>query len=145
MEQSTVTSTVSIKKQTKTEIMDKFTEIKVLRSLKGDTYFNQFFSSEDIDQMCKNIEDDFAIEKDTMFNRKAQVCETKLRDAKEDHESQMRQFAETIVKDGRASSETFGVLAKKFGKMFVIKMKWKYEISLEDEEIEYMINKLSEK
>lgn len=42
--------------------MDKNTEIRTLKSLKGDTYFNQFFTSEDIDEMCENIEKDFAIE-----------------------------------------------------------------------------------
>lgn len=42
--------------------MKKTTEIQVLQSLKGDTYFNQFFTSEMIDTMCDNIEKDFAIE-----------------------------------------------------------------------------------
>lgn len=42
--------------------MDKQTEIKTLQSLKGDTYFNQFFTNEEIDTMCQNISNDFAIE-----------------------------------------------------------------------------------
>lgn len=37
-------------------------EIKTLQSLKGDTYFAQLFSSDDIDTMCSNITNDFAIE-----------------------------------------------------------------------------------
>jgi len=42
--------------------MDKQSEIKVLKSLKGETYFNQLFTGEEIDQMCENISNDFAIE-----------------------------------------------------------------------------------
>jgi len=42
--------------------MDKQQEIRELKSLKGDTYFNQFFAEEEIDQMCENISSDFAIE-----------------------------------------------------------------------------------
>ena len=42
--------------------MTKQEEIDILQSLKGDTYFAQFFGSKDIDQMCQNINNDFAIE-----------------------------------------------------------------------------------
>ena len=41
--------------------MTKQEEIDILQSLKGDTYFAQFFGSKDIDQMCQNINNDFAI------------------------------------------------------------------------------------
>ena len=48
----------------KTKVMTKQDEIEVLQSLKGDTYFSQFFTSNDIDQMCQNIRNDFPIELD---------------------------------------------------------------------------------
>lgn len=47
-------------------MITKQEEIKHLMALmgdkRGDTYFNQFFSSTDIEQMIQNIHDDFAIE-----------------------------------------------------------------------------------
>lgn len=42
--------------------MEKAKEIELLQSLKGDTYFAQFFGDEQIDTMCENIKDDFPIE-----------------------------------------------------------------------------------
>lgn len=42
--------------------MNKQEEIQVLQSLKGDTYFNQYFTNQDIDTMCENIRNDFGIE-----------------------------------------------------------------------------------
>lgn len=42
--------------------MDASQEIKILQSLKGDTYFAQVFKSETIDAMCENIRKDFMID-----------------------------------------------------------------------------------
>lgn len=42
--------------------MEKAKEIELLQSLKGDTYFAQFFGDEQIDAMCENIKNDFPIE-----------------------------------------------------------------------------------
>lgn len=42
--------------------MEKAKEIELLQSLKGDTYFAQFFGDEQIDTMCENIKNDFPIE-----------------------------------------------------------------------------------
>ena len=42
--------------------MEKAKEIRLLQSLKGDTYFAQFFGDEQIDVMCENIKNDFPIE-----------------------------------------------------------------------------------
>lgn len=42
--------------------MDKKQEIEILQSLKGNTYFANFFGSHDIDQMCNNIKNDFGLE-----------------------------------------------------------------------------------
>lgn len=42
--------------------MEKAKEIELLQSLKGDTYFAQFFGDEQIDAMCNNIKNDFPIE-----------------------------------------------------------------------------------
>lgn len=42
--------------------MTKTEEIKVLQSLKGDTYFAQVFPAKVIDQMCENIKMDFSLD-----------------------------------------------------------------------------------
>lgn len=56
--------------------MTKQEEIDILQSLKGDTYFAQFFGSKDIDQMCQNISNDFAIEGGCGFSQKLLPFET---------------------------------------------------------------------
>lgn len=42
--------------------MEKAKEIELLQSLKGDTYFAQFFDDQQIDAMCENIKNDYPIE-----------------------------------------------------------------------------------
>lgn len=42
--------------------MEKAKEIGLLQSLKGDTYFAQFFDDQQIDAMCENIKNDYPIE-----------------------------------------------------------------------------------
>lgn len=42
--------------------MDASQEIKILQSLKGDTYFAQVFKPDTIDAMCENIRRDFMID-----------------------------------------------------------------------------------
>ena len=42
--------------------MEKVKEIELLQSLKGDTYFAQLFSDQQIDAMCENIKKDYPIE-----------------------------------------------------------------------------------
>ena len=55
--------------------MTKQEEIDILQSLKGDTYFAQFFGSKDIDQMCQNINNDFVIEGGCGFSQKTNcIC-----------------------------------------------------------------------
>ena len=51
--------------------MTKQKEIDILQSLKCDTYFAQFFGSNDIDQMCQNIKNDFGIECGCRFGPEA--------------------------------------------------------------------------
>lgn len=42
--------------------MTREQEIRTLQSLKGNTYFAQYFGEEDIDTMCENIKNDHPIE-----------------------------------------------------------------------------------
>lgn len=61
---------------------------------RGDTYFNQFFSKDDIEQMMENIKDDFAIEMGCSFAKKAEVLEKKLHEEVEKNERLNRVFNE---------------------------------------------------
>ena len=65
----------------KTKVMTRQDEIEVLQSLKGDTYFSQFFG-QDIDQMCQNISNDFCIELGCSFNKATEVLAKQLKEAK---------------------------------------------------------------
>ena len=70
----------------KTKVMTKQDEIEVLQSLKGDTYFSQFFTSNDIDQMCQNIRNDFPIELGCQFTMAAESLKKQLSESKAENE-----------------------------------------------------------
>lgn len=81
--------------------MTKEQEIKHLMALrgekKGDTYFNDFFSQDDIDQMIENIRNDFAIERCCSFNTKADMLEKKLHEEQQAHDQDMLDFVEDLL------------------------------------------------
>lgn len=54
--------------------MKKEKEIELLQSLKGDTYFAQLFSDEQIDAMCQNIRNDYPIECGIALFQESQVA-----------------------------------------------------------------------
>lgn len=135
--------------------MEKKREIEILQSLKGDTYFNDFFSNEDIDKMCYNIGADFGIECGCKFNEKSVELEAKLKEEKSKHEQALRKMSEAIsqrMEDfGRSIIEAAGEnmdakvydrLEEEFGIAFIIKTKRSFGITLNDSEIDYMISKL---
>ena len=51
--------------------MEKKQEIEILQSLKGDTYFAEYFGGLDIDIMCANIKNDHPIELGCAFAKKS--------------------------------------------------------------------------
>lgn len=124
--------------------MDRKSEIKVLQSLKGDTYFAQYFTSADIDQMCENISNDFAIEMGCPFNQKAEALQRQLTQTKKEAEDARIEFAQFLIKtEGTAmSNDVYQRIESEFGLNFIIKTKWNNGISLEDYEIEYMVSNL---
>lgn len=125
--------------------MDKQQEIKILQSLKGDTYFNQFFSNGDIDRMCQNITNDFAIELDCDFNRKSVVLQKNLTEAMEYYRKEMKCHAEEIITalDGDIPECLYDVLWYMAGKIELIKMKREKGYKLTDKEIDYLIKEAS--
>ena len=127
-------------------MMTKEEEIKHLVALMGkgcgDTYFNQFFSICDIERMIQNIKDDFAIEMGCSFVKKAEVLEKKLHEEQKAHEHDMLDFVEEMLITEAQGGNSLNVAMKKIGIDNTIKIKYKNEIALSEEEIDYLVSKL---
>ena len=121
--------------------MDKKQEISVLQSLKGDTYFAQFFGGLDIDLMCQNIQNDYPIELGCQFNKKAELKEQEM------HEQQLKNIEriDNLVRamidscQGDMNDQMYETLVNEVGKLFIIKYKRHQGYPLTDKEIDYMI------
>lgn len=127
-------------------MMTKEEEIKHLMALMGkgcgDTYFNQFFSICDIEQMIKNIKNDFAIEMGCSFAKKAEELEKKLHEEQKAHDQDMLDFvAELLVTEAKGGNP-IKVAMKKIGTDNTIKIKRINKIPLSEEEIDYLVSKL---
>lgn len=121
--------------------MEKQKEIEALRSLKGDTYFGEYFSSDDIEQMCKNITNDFPIEMDCHFAEKErslikQVNAEKVRAAQLE-EDMVKCFIEE--NEAAFSPEFYRYCAERVGRLFIIKCKRECGYALNDDELEFLI------
>lgn len=127
-------------------MMTKEEEIKHLVALMGkgcgDTYFNQFFSICDIERMIQNIKDDFAIEMGCSFAKKADVLEKKLHEEQKAHDQDMLDFVEEMLITEAQGGNSLNVAMKKIGMDNTIKIKYKNEIALSEEEIDYLVSKL---
>lgn len=127
-------------------MMTKQEEIKHLMALmgdkRGDTYFNQFFSSTDIEQMIQNIHDDFAIEMGCSFTKKAEELEKKLHEEQKAHDQDMLDFVEDILVTEAQGGNSLNVAMKKIGMDNTIKIKHKNKIALSEEELDYLVSKL---
>ena len=126
--------------------MTKQEEIKHLMALmgdkRGDTYFNQFFSKDDIEQMMENIKDDFAIEMGCSFTEKAKELEKKLHEEQKAHDQDMLDFVENLLVTEAQGGNSLNVAMKKIGMDNTIKIKRKNKIALSEEEIDYLVSKL---
>lgn len=127
-------------------MMTKEEEIKHLVALMGkgcgDTYFNQFFSICDIERMIQNIKDDFAIEMGCSFVKKAEVLEKKLHEEQKAHDQDMIDFVEEMLITESQGGNSLNVAMKKIGMDNTIKIKYKNEIALSEEEIDYLVSKI---
>lgn len=108
----------------------------------GDTYFNQFFSSDDIEQMIQNIHDDFAIEMGCSFAKKAEELEKKLHEEQKAHDQDMLDFVEDLLVTEARGGNSLNVAMVKIGMDNTIKIKRKNKIPLSEEEIDYLVSKL---
>lgn len=127
-------------------MITKQEEIKHLMALmgdkRGDTYFNQFFSSTDIEQMIQNIHDDFAIEMGCSFTKKAEELEKKLHEEQKAHDQDMLDFVEDMLITEALGGNSLNVAMKKIGMDNTIKIKRKNKIALSEEELDYLVSKL---
>lgn len=124
--------------------MDKKQEIAVLQSLVGDTYFNQFFSKHDIDQMCENIKNDFPIEMCCQFYQKAAALQQQVEEEKAKQEEIYRNYAMGLIDDfgGDIPEEIHDRLVESVGELFIINYKREQDYDLSDNEIDWMIEQL---
>ena len=132
--------------------MDKQTEIKTLQSLKGDSYFNEFFNTHDIDQMCENIKNDFPIEMSCQFHAqiealKKQIAEMEVAHKNEieelnaKHKAEMENFgAKLIIENEMYVDNIYPTLKTQFGAKFIINTKFKAKQELSDAELEYLVS-----
>ena len=125
--------------------MTKQEEINILQSLKGDTYFAQFFGSKDIDQMCQNINNDFAIEGGCRFIQKAETLERINADLKKEFQQKINDLGMEIIKildRGFDEDAIYQLVEGEVGINAIIKFKFKNNLELTDKEIDYMVSQL---
>lgn len=125
--------------------MTKQEEIDILQSLKGDTYFAQFFGSKDIDQMCQNISNDFAIEGGCGFNQKAETLERINEDLKKEFQQKIHDLGMELIKvldKGFDEDAIYQLVEGEAGIDAIIKFKRKNNLDITDKELDYMISKL---
>ena len=122
--------------------MDKETEIKHLRALQqGDTYFAQFFKS-DVDQMVRNIQNDFPIELGCKFCEKAQALQRTLADYKEKSAQDKFDMAVSIYRelDDSVPDSLKKAIQDSLGSPIrVIEAKIAADVPPTKEEVEYLI------
>ncbi len=127
--------------------MDKKQEIEILQSLKGDTYFADFFGSHDIDQMCENIKNDFGLEYCCQFYQKASIFEQQVQEEKKKSDQRILDFVKGLISDfeGVIAPEVYDRLLNAVGRMKIINIKREQGYCLTDSEIDWLIKEASRK
>ena len=124
----------------KTKVMTRQDEIEVLQSLKGDTYFSQFFG-QDIDQMCQNISNDFCIELGCSFNKATEVLDKQLKEAKAEKDKAVKRNVFQIIDlyNGDVPADLYKVISLQIDIKDIINHKRKMNYSLNESEIKYLV------
>lgn len=125
--------------------MNKFDEIALLKSLKGDTYFAEYFG-EDIDTMCRNIENDYPIEMGCGFNLKAEAERKAAEQAKAAAFEERKITVEKIIRygDQEYGSELYHYCESLCGRLYIIETKRRIGQGLTEEEVDYLIRAVRE-
>lgn len=124
------------------ETITKAKEIEILKSLIGDTYFNDYFSTKDIETMCYNIKNDLPLGLDCMFTKKSDIAEKKLSDERKTAKQKMLDLAEKMITEEYAGGNFFRFLEDEVGLDAIIKIKHKNNIPLNNAELDYLVSKL---
>lgn len=120
----------------------KTKEIEILKSLIGDTYFNDYFSTEDIETMCYNIKNDLPLGLDCAFTKKADIAEKKLSEGRKAAKQKMLDLTEKMLTEEYAGGNSLRFLEDEVGLDEIIKIKHKNNIPLNNAELDYLISKL---
>lgn len=137
-------------------MVTKEKEIKMLEELvKADGYFAEYFKK-DLEQMVANIKNDFPIELRTLFTmdgeNQRQINENLVemnanvvRDLKASHKNEVYLIFEEILRDvvNQDYDSIEAEAIKRLGRNEVIRLKRAHGIELNDNDIEYMVSKLS--
>lgn len=140
--------------------MTKTEEIKVLQSLKGDTYFAQVFPNNVIDQMCENIKMDFALDNGIeifeyssavkMYKGKVRELRQNIGELMSENEAIRKmnnELLEMLVISSLSAgwsydSKEYKHVASLVGLKYIILAKIKHGYALTDKEKEYLTNNL---
>ena len=128
--------------------MEKVKEIELLQSLKGDTYFAQFFGDNQIDAMCENIKNDYPIELGLNFFENSPIVKenAELKKQLSNHVKREELVAEgLILKASEHLDESLEDLAEQligYKKCLAIKLRLALSLSVEDRDT--LINLLAE-
>lgn len=125
--------------------MTRQEEANLLRAMKGDTYFAQYFGDSDIEQMAQNVEKDFPIELECIFNKKADVLKKEIAKLKNEHKQELLNICQKLIKKidmGFDEDGIYQVVEEAIGKDAIIKYKHKESIDFTDEELSYLVSKL---
>ena len=125
--------------------MDKKQEIEILQSLKGDTYFADFFGSHDIDQMCENIKNDFGLEYCCQFYQKASVFEKQVKEEQKKVVEVKQNFVKGLIEDfeGTIPANIYDRLLDAVGQLFIINFKREQNYPLTEAEIDWLVRELN--
>ena len=128
--------------------MEKVKEIELLQSLKGDTYFAQFFGNNQIDAMCENIKNDYPIELGLNFFENYPIVKenAELKKKLINRAKRQESVAEGIIlKANEHLDESLEDLAEQligYKKCLAIKLRLALSLSVEDRDT--LINLLAE-
>ena len=140
--------------------MTKTEEIKVLQSLKGDTYFAQVFPNKVIDQMCENIKMDFALDNGIesfehssvaqMYKGKVRILRQNIDELSSENDALRKMNNELlemlVISSLQAGfsydSKEYKQIVSLVGQKYIILAKIKRGNALTEQEKEYLTNNL---